>query len=86
MTDNESISQDPVNKEHSEASCSIGGGACWTSPRMCPGFALMAGWLVAYPFYFFTGSKTTTLIVIAIVGISLMAGLHTRLWRMVKGK
>ncbi len=70
--------------EDKQASCSTAGGACWTGPRMCPGFALLGGWLVSYPILFFTGSKNGALIVMILVAIALMTGLHTRIWSSIK--
>jgi len=64
--------------------CSPSGGSCMTAPRMCPGFALMGGWLVSYPIFYFTGSRNLTLVVMVAVAAALMMGLHTRLWRTLK--
>ena len=65
--------------------CSPTGGSCLSSPRMCPGFALMGGWLVSYPILYFTGAKNVALIVMVAVAAALMMGLHTKIWHALKG-
>lgn len=73
------------NTDSESCGCSPSGGSCLSAPRMCPGFALMGGCLVSYPILFFTGAKNAAIVVMIVVAAALMMGLHTKLWRKLKG-
>jgi hypothetical protein len=81
----EKSSINPIETKPTENSCETGG-SCLRGPRMCPGFAMMGGFIAGQLLYYFFASEMLSWIVGIAVFIGLITGMHTRIWKLLRGK